>query len=220
MQNGTSDSALREMLCGVEAIALDWNGTTVSDIDRAMRATNLVLSRRNMPTLSLAEFRSTFTLPMRIYFAGLGLPSEEIVAATDEWNSTNATEAAALSSGVEMFLEAAAARNLPVGIISAASPDVVLADAKRLGIAGALAFVRGDATFKSLVLRELRDSYGGRVLYCGDTEYDITEAVKAHAVAVAFGGGYRPLAALAAAGAEYSIDDFATLAEGICRSKE
>ena len=139
-------------------IALDWNGTTVNDIDRAMRATNLVLSRRQVPTLGIAEFRSTFMLPMHRYFEGLGIPPTEIVAANDEWNGANAAEVADLSEGVTRLLKIASAQGLPVGVISTANADVVHADARRLGISDHLAFVRGAATSKSAELVELAET--------------------------------------------------------------
>jgi phosphoglycolate phosphatase-like HAD superfamily hydrolase len=213
--NGTSDSALRALLAGVTVIALDWNGTTVSDIERAMKATNLVLSRRNFPVLTRAAFRATFMLPMHRYFENLGIPLMDIPNATDEWNATNAAEVVDLSKGIRRLLEIASARDFPVGIISAASSNVVLSDAHRLGIADRLAFVRGDSASKSAVLLELSDLYEGKVLYCGDTEYDIHEALHAEAIAVAFGGGYRPSAALLAAGANCAIDSFDTLASAL-----
>jgi phosphoglycolate phosphatase-like HAD superfamily hydrolase len=52
------------------------------------------------------------------------------------------------------------------------------------------------------VLRSLVETYGeGRVAYLGDTEHDVTEALAAGALAIGFGGGYRPAGALARAGA-------------------
>ena len=215
VQNGMPDAALSRLLTGIKVIALDWNGTAVSDVDRAMRATNLVLSNRNLPTLSLAQFRSTFMLPMHRYFESLRIPTAEIVAANDEWNRASAAGAVALSSGITRLLEIAFARHFPVGVISAASADVVLSDARRLGIADSLAFVRGSTTSKSSVLLDLAERFDGRALYCGDTEYDISEARKAGAVAVAFSGGYRPAAALVAAGADCTIDSFDTLATAL-----
>jgi phosphoglycolate phosphatase-like HAD superfamily hydrolase len=54
----------------------------------------------------------------------------------------------------------------------------------------------------------------GPVLYVGDTEYDILEALAAGATPVGFASGYRPPAALLAAGALAVVDDLALLLGG------
>ena len=215
MQNETLDASLGDLLEGVTLIALDWNGTTVNDLDRAMRATNVVLARRGLPIQDLATFRETFKLPMTSYFGDLGIVPDDIAAAGHDWNTASTGEHADLSAGIVELLAAAATRQIPVGIISAASAEVVLTDARRLGIADQLAFVHGDAASKSTVLRELAAVHGGRIVYCGDTEYDVTEALNAGAVAIGFSGGYRPGAALVEAGAVCVVDSFAMLAEAL-----
>ena len=121
MQNEPLDASLGDLLEGVTLIALDWNGTTVNDLERAMRATNVVLARRGLPIQDLATFRETFKLPMTRYFGDLGIAPEDIAAAGHDWNTASTGEDADLSAGIGELLAAAASREIPVGIISAAS---------------------------------------------------------------------------------------------------
>ncbi|MFM9107605.1 MAG: HAD family hydrolase, partial [Chloroflexota bacterium] len=102
-------------------------------------------------------------------------------------------------------------RGRPGGVISAAHTRAVEADADRLGIRPWLRFLIGDAQPKSVPLRELVALGEGPVIYAGDTEYDIAEAIAAGAAPVGFGGGYRPAEALLAAGAIAVIDDLSLL---------
>lgn len=206
----------------VKAIALDWNGTALNDMERAIAATNRVLEERLIEPLTTVGFRETFRLPMDAYFRGLGLEEELVGAAVADWSRYLLGGSIALGSGIADLLEAASAASIPVGVISAASYDVVRGDAARLGIADALSFITGGARPKSESLRELAERFGGRILYAGDTEYDIREAKSAGAIAVAFTGGYRRHEDLLDAEPDCVIDDFAAIARllsvshGIC----
>ena len=54
------------------------------------------------------------------------------------------------------------------------------------------------------------------LIYVGDSEYDMTEAIAAGAIPVGYAGGYRPAEALLAAGAIAVVNDLrALLAESM-----
>jgi phosphoglycolate phosphatase-like HAD superfamily hydrolase len=75
-------------------------------------------------------------------------------------------------------------------------------------VEGLLAFVAGSAAPKRRALSSLVETYGeGRVAYLGDTEHDVEEALAVGAVALGFGGGYRPAEALMRAGARLVVSD-------------
>ncbi|MGH2552042.1 MAG: HAD family hydrolase, partial [Thermomicrobiales bacterium] len=120
-----------------------------------------------------------------------------------------------LSAGVLELLIAVKARGIPVGIVSAASEQVVRSDAKQLGIEESLSIIVGDSRVKSAALREISTTVGGRLLYCGDTEYDIIEAKVAGAIPVGFAGGYRPGTELRKVDPLVVIDDFSEIAEAL-----
>jgi phosphoglycolate phosphatase-like HAD superfamily hydrolase len=55
------------------------------------------------------------------------------------------------------------------------------------------------------------------VAYLGDTEHDVTEALAAGALAIGFGGGYRPASALLKAGAEGVVVDLREVPRALTR---
>jgi phosphoglycolate phosphatase-like HAD superfamily hydrolase len=98
-------------------------------------------------------------------------------------------------------------------VISAGFTAGVERDAARLGIRDWLAFLHGSVTSKSAVLRQVQATTAP-VVYIGDTEYDMREAIAAGAIPVGYGGGYRPAEAVLQAGAIAVIDDFRVLLAG------
>jgi len=202
--------ALRDLLPGA-LVVLDWNGTTVDDAARTRAALNAALARFGRPPLDAAAYEARFKLPMAAMMADLGLSEPEVASAIRAWNDEIALREAPLSRGAADLIRGMRQRGRPVGVISAAAATVVEAEAARLGILADLGFLIGDAEPKSDPLRALVRSAEGAVLYVGDTEYDVVEALTAGAVPVGFGGGYRPAADLLAAGALAVVDDLAVL---------
>lgn len=196
----------------VAIIACDWNGTLVDDAQRACAATNDVLTQLGLSLLDQEAFRTTFVLPLDRYFAVLGVPTASLEWAELVWNQRLMAQAAHLRRGATAFLSAAGEAQIPVGIVSAAATDAVERDAEQLGVRSRLAFVTGGVRRKREELRRLVESGSGVVLYVGDTEYDIEEALAAGATPVGVTWGYRPAEALVAAGATVVLQEWEELA--------
>ena len=109
------------------------------------------------------------------------------------------------------MLDAADRNGIPVGVLSAAQESVLHRDIVHLGLTGRFAFVIGGISSKRDALAVLV-AISGRVVYVGDTEFDLTEARAAGAETIGFSGGYRPEAALRAAGAEWHVSDLSQAA--------
>lgn len=212
-------TGLDEAVAAVVAVVCDWNGTIVNDADRALQATNRVLDEYGLARIDAAQFRDGFCLPLRAFMMALGIPAAGMDAAVSIWNAALMRGATRLQPGVGEMLAAARQAGLPVGVVSAAEAAVVRVDAVALGVEADLAFIAGAVASKSAALAEISARLGGRILYAGDTEYDILEAKKAGAVAIGFGGGYRPAAALAAAGPLIVLNGFFQLASAIRRTR-
>jgi len=208
---GDLDALLRHARHGRAIVALDWNGTTVDDSLRTRACLNAALAPFGVGPLDHAAFSDNFMLPMEAMMARLGIAPEQVDAAVTAWNDEIADQPAPLARGAEALLRGLHAQGRPGGVISAAYLSAVAADAERLGIRQWLRFMVGDAQPKSEPLRELVALGEGPVIYVGDTEYDVTEAIAAGAVPVGFAGGYRPAEALLAAGAVAVIDDLSVL---------
>jgi phosphoglycolate phosphatase-like HAD superfamily hydrolase len=192
-------------------IVLDWNGTTVDDAIRTRACLNAALGPFGVGPFDEATFSAKFMLPMEAMMAGLGVAPEQVDAAVKAWNDEISDYPAPLAPGAERLFRELHREGRPGGVISAAHTYAVAADAERLGIRDWLRFMIGDAQPKSIPLRDLVALGEGPVIYAGDTEYDITEAIAAGAIPVGYAGGYRPAEALLAAGALAVIDDLGLL---------
>lgn len=55
-----------------KAIIWDWNGTLLDDVLICIKSINHLLKKRNLPLLTLSEYRDVFTFPVRHYYEKLG----------------------------------------------------------------------------------------------------------------------------------------------------
>lgn len=187
-------------------VVLDWNGTVVADRSRAVEATNLVLAAYDLAPITDAEFGRLFSLPLRRFLGRLRVPAAALADAETRWNYRSIERETELSKGAMELLVACWRRGVPVGILTAADPDVVAADAMRLGIRSFLAWIAGPSQDKAADL-QARITGVGRVAYVGDTADDICYARRAGALAVAFTGGYHNADQLREAGPDLMVND-------------
>jgi phosphoglycolate phosphatase-like HAD superfamily hydrolase len=209
----------RDRTCGCAAagterafgeVVLDWNGTVVADRPRAIEATNLVLAAHGLAPISDAEFGRLFALPLQRFLGRLRVPAEALRDAEAAWNAGSTERVAELSRGALELLVACQDTGVPVGILTAADPDVVAADAERLGVRSLLTWVIGPCEDKASELRE-RIAQVGRVAYVGDTADDVSFGRSAGAFAVGFTGGYHDAEQLHGASPDLVVDDLAQL---------
>ena len=191
-------------------VVLDWNGTVVADRSRAVEATNAVLAAHDRPPITDADFGRLFSLPLRRFLSRLSVPAGALADAEASWNLHSAEREAELSRGALELLMACQRLGLNVGILTAADPGVVDADAGRPGIRSLLAWISGSSQDKTAELRR-RGASAGRILYVGDTADDICYARRAGALAVAFTGGYHDADQLRSAGPDLVVDDLTQL---------
>ena len=206
----TGDGERLRSLLSVARIVFDWNGTILDDAERTLAALNAVLVDLGREQLDDQTFRRAFGLPLEAMLADLGLPSNEIDPAVSAWYEGIEAREAPLSPGAAETIETLWMRGKPAGIISAATTSSVERDAYRLGIRDKLDFLRPAAVSKEAALREVIVP-DRPLIYVGDSEYDMTEAIAAGAIPVGYAGGYRPAAALLAAGAIAVVSDLRAL---------
>ncbi len=188
----------------------DWNGTLIDDAARTLTALNATRTGIGLPEMDEDAFRHAFHLPMESFLAEIGVPAGDVALALNDWQLGIEAREAPLAPGVAETLRVLHERGRPAGVISAGFTAGVEQDAARLGIRDWLAFLHGSVTSKSAVLRQVLATTAP-VVYVGDTEYDMREAIAAGAVPVGYGGGYRPAEALLGAGAIAVIDDYRVL---------
>lgn len=195
---------------GLVALAVDWNGTIVDDVQRAWDATTSAVMAVGHPQAApstLERFREAFTLPMARFFAELGVPEPELDRCVRRWNSAMTESPAPLAPGARTLLRAARAAGVPVIVVSGAHERVIRHDSATLGVASLLSTVHGSTHPKREVLR--RYAARGPVAFVGDTRYDVAEGEAAGAFTIAVDFGYGHAAELAAA--DRVVSDLAAL---------
>lgn len=204
------DAARLTTLLPDARFVFDWNGTLINDAERTLTALNATLRDLAIDPLDDDAFRQHFRLPMESFLELIGVPRSEITPALIAWQTGIEEQQAPLAPGVAETLRALHKRGRPAGVISAGFTAGVMHDAIRLGIRDWLAFLHGSVASKSDELRKLVVP-GQTLIYIGDTEYDMREAVAAGAAPVGYGRGYRPASALLDVGAIAVINDFRVL---------
>jgi phosphoglycolate phosphatase len=68
-------------------IIWDWNGTIFNDAGLCLELINELLSKRNLPVLTLEEYRNVFTFPIKDYYslAGFDFTKESFEKVGMEW---------------------------------------------------------------------------------------------------------------------------------------
>jgi len=60
-----------------KTIIWDWNGTLLNDAGLALFAINAMLRKRNLPQLTLAQYKQIFNFPVKGYYVSLGFDFEK-----------------------------------------------------------------------------------------------------------------------------------------------
>ncbi|MPV89662.1 HAD hydrolase-like protein [Georgenia ruanii] len=188
---------------------MDWNGTVMDDLDRALAAINAAIAEHGLPDLDRPGFQGSFTLPMRRWLLELGVSEEHAEAVEAAWNTGMQTPAP-LRAGVADTLRALRAAGAVTGVVTAASEAAMRYDVEHTGLQGVFDHVHTSVRDKAARLAELR-SLGREAFYVGDTAYDIECARSAGYIAIGVGAGYQAEAILAAAGADHHLERFADL---------
>ncbi|MEU0938030.1 HAD hydrolase-like protein [Embleya sp. NPDC005971] len=184
-------------------VLFDWNGTLVADTDRALRATNAVLTHRGLPGLTAEDFPAKWKLPLAAFLRDLGAADPE--AAEQYWNRALAAEPAPLRRGTARMLDTLRACGARLGVVSAAGAAAVADDIRNTGLDDRFDVVLAGVAAKTSALLSQRPTRP-RAYYVGDTEYDIHCARAAGYLAIAVTGGYRPAHALAAVRPDAVVD--------------
>lgn len=60
------------MIGNISGIIWDWNGTLLNDADLAVQTMNQMLERRGLQALSVDDYKSVFTFPVKDYYKKIG----------------------------------------------------------------------------------------------------------------------------------------------------
>jgi phosphoglycolate phosphatase len=68
---------LPELLQHIKVIIWDWNGTLLDDAGLAVYTMNEMLSRRNLPEMSMQHYKQVFSFPVKDYYQKIGFDFEQ-----------------------------------------------------------------------------------------------------------------------------------------------
>ncbi|KAE8765990.1 HAD family hydrolase [Georgenia thermotolerans] len=190
-------------------VLVDWNGTVMDDLDRALAAINAATAEHGLPALDRPGFQRSFTLPMRTWLRNLGVPEDHLEAVEAAWNVEMQTSAP-LRAGVADTLRVLRTAGVVTGVVTAANRAAMRYDVEHTGLRGVFDHVHTSVRDKAARLAALRP-LGRRAYYVGDTAYDIECARTAGYVAIGVGAGYQAAAILAKAGADHHLEHFSEL---------
>ena len=161
----------------------DFNGTILDDIQLGIDCVNVMLKKRNLPTLDSVEaYRAIMRFPVIDYYKDLGFNMEEedyyqILA--PEWVAMYLAGEpnCGMMDGVMEVLEAAKTAGVKQMVISATKTDQLLAQLDRLGIRGYFDEILGLDNFYAASKTALAEAWRKEhpeavVLSVGDTDHD------------------------------------------------
>lgn len=64
------------MIDQIGGIIWDWNGTLLNDIELCVQTINEMLEKRNLPVLSVDEYKNVFSFPVKDYYEKIGFDFE------------------------------------------------------------------------------------------------------------------------------------------------
>ncbi len=118
------------MTAHYEHIIWDWNGTLLDDTRFCVEIMNGMLARRRMPTLTIAQYRATFTFPVRDYYrqAGFDFENESFEQLSVEFIGAyeSGRHDCELQADASDVLEHARARGKRQSILSAYSQETLV----------------------------------------------------------------------------------------------
>ena len=181
-------------------IIWDWNGTLLDDVELCLDIINGILSRRNIKTLSLADYREIFTFPVKDYYEKAGIdfnvyPFEELGIEWIEEYERKKGECK-LFNGAEDVLKLLSRNGSDQSLLSAYSHEQLVEIVSGFNLDSYFAHLSGldhiYATSKVDLGKELikkLNPQNGRVLLIGDTihDYEVSREIGADCLLIAAG---------------------------------
>lgn len=116
----------------------DWNGTIIDDLDVNFDVINILLSKRKKNIISMSEYRSAFSFPIKDFYNRVGLPvydEEYEILVYDYWNLYKSKiEAIPLMVGVKDILSRIKENGVKQYILSASDKNMIFDQMSIYGI--------------------------------------------------------------------------------------
>lgn len=113
----------------IKHVIWDWNGTLLNDVQACVDSINRMLSKRNLPNITIKEYRDIFDFPVKSYYSRLGfdLENEDWDAIANEFHQHYAkfSPTAELRPGITDTLKSIAKQGLPMSVLSASEIKIL-----------------------------------------------------------------------------------------------
>lgn len=203
-----------------DVILLDWDNTLHDAAGGFFDALRTVLARRGID-IDAAMYRAAYDPDYRTLYARLGLPADDIGAASAEWRDLAAAHEPQLLPGAREGLEALRDAGLALSLVTASGRDLVERQLVGVGLpwlrvvvaGGEATAPRPDPAPINLALDRLGGAHAAGATYAGDTPADVLMGRAAGVWSVGIAGFASDEDALAAAGADETAPSFAAWAE-------
>lgn len=183
-------------------IIWDWNGTIFNDAGLCLELINELLSKRNLPVLTLEEYRNVFTFPIKDYYslAGFDFTKESFEKVGMEWMNEyerRKYECSLHDGTIEVF-DKISSLGIGQSILSAYSQNMLEELVEHYGLTKYFVHLYGldniYAASKVKLGKDLMKKLGngkGETLLIGDTEHDYDVAFEIGADCVLIANGHQ-----------------------------
>jgi phosphoglycolate phosphatase len=183
-------------------IIWDWNGTIFNDAGLCLELINGLLSKRNLPVLTLEEYRNVFTFPIKDYYstAGFDFTKESFEKVGMEWMDEYERRKyeCGLHEGTIAVLDKISSLGIGQSILSAYSQNMLEELVEHYGLTKYFVHLYGldniYAASKVNLGKDLMKKLGngkGETLLIGDTEHDYDVAFEIGADCVLIANGHQ-----------------------------
>jgi phosphoglycolate phosphatase len=193
-------NGVHRLMNRIKHIIWDWNGTLFDDVELCLEIINGILSRRNLGLLSLKDYRSIFTFPVKDYYeiAGLDFNKYSFEDLGREWMEEYELRKGecCLHKGAAGIIEKISGKGIGQSILSAYSQQSLEQIISRFGLRKYFTHMNGldhiYATSKIENGKQLIKKLGSRGaenLFIGDTvhDYEVSKEIGASCILIADG---------------------------------
>lgn len=190
------------MISNYKHIIWDWNGTIFNDVKMSVSVVNNLLVKRNLPALSVEEYKQIFTFPVKDYYviAGFDFEKESFEVVGKEWMDEyeRRKNECGLTDSALQLLEKISSMNIEQSILSAYSQHTLVEIVEHFGLTKYFSHLVGldniYASSKVLLGRELMKTLElkkGEALLIGDTIHDFDVATEIGADCILLASGHQ-----------------------------